>query len=99
MAARRTTNARAQRARTEQERARLHTARQQLHTKAVRRRVRDNTIAVVVGSVIVIGAVVSQVVHAEVTAPVPKPSPSVSSTTVPDSSPAPAPTATETPAG
>lgn len=99
MAARRTTNARAQRARTEQERARLHTARQQLHMKAVRRRVRDNTIAVVVGSVIVIGAVVSQVVHAEVTAPAPKPSPSASSTTVPDSSPTPTPTATETPAG
>ncbi|MDQ4212758.1 hypothetical protein [Microbacterium capsulatum] len=80
MAGRRPTNAREQRARVEQERLRLHTARRDWHTGTVRRRVRDNTIAVVAGSLIVIAAVVSQVVHAQVTAPAPKPTPTVTST-------------------
>ncbi|MGN8025835.1 hypothetical protein [Microbacterium sp. 22242] len=96
MAGRRPTNTREQRARLEQERARLHQARRDWHHGTVRRRVRDNTIAIVAGSVIVIAAIVSQVVHAQVTAPAPKPSPSGSS--APQVSPAPQPTAT-TPAG
>ncbi|MBT2473566.1 hypothetical protein J7E68_02990, partial [Microbacterium sp. ISL-103] len=51
-------------ARTESERARLHTARKTWHEGQIRRRVRDNTIASVVGVVIIAGAVASQVAHA-----------------------------------
>ena len=64
--------------RTEAERARLHTARTRWHQDQIRRRTRDNIIAVTVGSLIVVGAIVSQVVHAQVTAPEPTPSPSSS---------------------
>ncbi|MBS1698093.1 MAG: hypothetical protein JST25_06785 [Actinobacteria bacterium] len=99
MAARRSTNARAQQARVQQERSRLHTARQTLHADGIRRRVRDNTVAVVAGTLIVVGAVVSQVVHAEATAPAPKPSPSSTPTLAPEAPLTPQPTATETPAG
>lgn len=74
MAGRRPT-ARDRRARTDQERARIADARRRVHDRTVSRRVRDNIIAVVVGSVIVIGAIVSQVVHAQVTAAEPSPSP------------------------
>lgn len=99
MAGRRPTNAREQRARVEQERARLHIARRDWYTGVVRRRVRDNTIAIIAGSVIVVGAIVSQVVHAEVTAPRPQPSPTVTSApTVPEPTVAPTEPATEDPA-
>ena len=93
MAGRRPTNAREQRTRLEQERIRLHSARRAWHDSVVRRRVRDNTIAIVVGSVIVVAAILSQVVHARVTAPAPKPSPTVTST------PSVSPEATPTPGG
>lgn len=65
------------RERTEAERARLHAARTALHEGKIRRRFRDNVIASVGGAVIVIAAVASQVVHAQVTAPEPTPTPSV----------------------
>ncbi|GAA4482366.1 hypothetical protein [Microbacterium panaciterrae] len=95
MAGRRPTNAREQRARLEQERARLHGARRAWHDGIVRRRIRDNTVAIITGSVIVVAAIVSQVLHAEATAPAPKPSPTVT----PTPAVTPTPTATSTPAG
>lgn len=84
-------------ARTEAERARLHTARTRWHQDQIRRRTRDNIIAVTVGGLIVVGAIVSQVVHAQVTAPEPTPSPSPSSSIVPSPAPTEAPTAPATP--
>ncbi|SJN22807.1 hypothetical protein FM104_03720 [Microbacterium esteraromaticum] len=89
-----------QRARTESERARLYAARTDWHQKQLRRRRRDTVIAVVVGGLIVIGAIVSQTVHAQTTAPVPTPSPSSTDSPAPlpppadqpDESPEPAPT-------
>ncbi|MCK2031721.1 MULTISPECIES: hypothetical protein [Microbacterium] len=85
--------------RTEAERARLHTARTRWHQDQIRRRTRDNIIAVTVGSLIVVGAIVSQVVHAQVTTPEPTPSPSSSTapSPAPSDTPSPAPTAPETP--
>ncbi|MGW9156045.1 hypothetical protein [Microbacterium sp. NPDC055665] len=89
MAARGSKNAQS---RTAAERARLHTARTQWHEGQIRRRVRDNTIAAIVGSLIVVAAIGSQVVHAQVTAPKPTPTPSVEPTTTPTDSPTTAPT-------
>jgi len=71
MAARATKNS--QRSRAESERARLYAARTSWHEGQISRRVRDNTIAGVVGGLIIVGAVVSQSVHAAVTAPEPEP--------------------------
>ncbi|SDR81698.1 hypothetical protein [Microbacterium paraoxydans] len=85
--------------RTEAERARLHTARTRWHQDQIRRRTRDNIIAVTVGSLIVVGAIVSQVVHAQVTTPEPTPLPSssIAPSPAPSDTPSPAPTAPETP--
>lgn len=92
-----------QRARTDAERARLYAARKGWNDKVALRRRRDTIIAVVAGSVIVIGAVVSQSVHAQVTAPAPAPSPTAPATepvtptpTAPESTPT-APPASPTP--
>lgn len=73
--------------RTEAERARLHTARTEWHDGQIRRRVRDNTIAVIVAVMIVAAAIGSQVVHAQVVAPT-APDPS---STVEPTDPAPTP--------
>lgn len=95
----------AQRSRAEAERTRLHLARKEWHDRQIRRRVRDNTIAVIAGIVLVGGAVASQVVHAQVTAPEPEPTPSVEPTdgVAPTETPAPDPVETpapeETPVG
>ena len=62
-----------QRTRAESERARLYAARTQWHKGQISRRVRDNTIAGVVGGLVVVGAIASQSVHAAVTAPGPEP--------------------------
>lgn len=96
MAARGSKNAQS---RTAAERARLHTARTQWHEGQVRRRVRDNTIAAIVGSLIVVAAIGSQVVHAQVTAPEPTPTPTVEPTTAPTGTPteSPAPLPSESP--
>lgn len=85
--------------RTEAERARLHTARTRWHQDQIRRRTRDNIIAVTVGSLIVVGAIVSQVVHAQVTAPEPTPSPSssIAPSSVPSDTPTLEPSAPATP--
>ncbi|AMG84575.1 MULTISPECIES: hypothetical protein [Microbacterium] len=87
--------------RTEAERARLHTARTRWHQDQIRRRTRDNAIAITVGALIVVGAIVSQVVHAQVTAPEPTPTPSPTSSIAPSptpsDAPSPVPTASETP--
>ena len=87
--------------RTEAERARLHTARTRWHQDQIRRRTRDNAIAITVGALIVVGAIVSQVVHAQVTAPEPTPTPSPTSSIAPSPTPSdapgPVPTASETP--
>ncbi|MCT1476456.1 hypothetical protein [Microbacterium sp. p3-SID336] len=83
-------------ARTEAERARLHTARTRWHEDQIRRRTRDNTIAVIVGGLIVVAAIGSQVVHAQVTAPEPSPSPTVQPTDAPTDTPTDAPTDTPT---
>lgn len=99
MAARGSKNAQA---RTSAERARLHTARTGWHEGQIRRRVRDNTVAAIVGGLIVVAAIGSQVVHAQVTAPEPTPSPtpSVAPTTAPTETPSesPVPTPSDTPA-
>ena len=63
----------AQRTRTDAERARLYAARRQWNEKQGSRRRRDTLVAVIAGGLIVIGAVVSQTVHAQVTAPAPTP--------------------------
>lgn len=90
--------------RTEAERARLHAARKEWHEGRIRRRVRDNTVAVVVGSVIVLAAIGSQVVHAQVAPSAPEPTPTVEPTDAPADAPtpqettAPEPVPTETPA-
>ena len=87
--------------RTEAERARLHTARTRWHQDQIRRRTRDNAIAITVGALIVVGAIVSQVVHAQVTAPEPTPTPSPTSSIAPSPTPSdapgPVPTASEAP--
>ena len=85
--------------RTEAERARLHTARTRWHQDQIRRRTRDNIIAVTVGSFIVVGAIVSQVVHAQVTTPEPTPSPSssIAPSPVPSDTPTLEPSAPATP--
>ncbi|MGB3733057.1 hypothetical protein [Microbacterium sp.] len=63
-----------QRSRGDAERARLYAARTAWHQKLQRRRVRDTVLACIIGGLIVVGAVVSQTVHAQVTAPAPTPS-------------------------
>ncbi|MDR6868562.1 hypothetical protein J2Y69_003181 [Microbacterium resistens] len=87
MAARRPTNARDRRVKVEQERARVHAARSRWHEGVNARRVRDNVIAAIAGSVIVVGAIVSQAVHAQVTAPAPSPSPTAVPTVMPSEIP------------
>lgn len=62
-----------QRSRTDSERARLYAARTAWHKGQITRRIRDNTVAGVVGGLIVVGAIASQSVHAAVFAPEPEP--------------------------
>ena len=64
----------AQRTKASAERARLYAARTAWHEGQISRRVRDNIAAVTIGALIVVGAIVSQSVHAVVTAPAPEPS-------------------------
>lgn len=71
MAGRGTRNA--QRTKAAAERARLYAARTSWHEGRISRRARDNMIAGILGGLIVVGAVVSQSVHAVVTAPEPEP--------------------------
>ncbi|WP_295010641.1 hypothetical protein [uncultured Microbacterium sp.] len=99
MAGRRPTNAREQRARLDQERARAYAARRDWHAGIQRRRLRDNAVAIVAGSIVVLAAIVSQVVHAEVTAPAPKPTPSATTTPTPSPVPSTVAPATTPPAG
>lgn len=61
------------RSRTEAERARLYAARTAWHEGLIRRRVRDNTVAGILGGLIVVAAFASQGVHAQVNAPEPDP--------------------------
>lgn len=68
----------AQRTRTDAERARLYAARKQWHEKQETRRRRDTVVAVIAGGLIVIGAVVSQTLHAQTAATAPAPSDSPS---------------------
>jgi hypothetical protein len=82
----------AQRTRTDAERARLYAARRQWNEKQGSRRRRDTVIAVIAGGLIVIGTVVSQTIHAQVTAPAPTPSPSPSAPVETPTTPSPAPT-------
>lgn len=63
----------AQQARIQAERARLHASRRDWHAGRIQRRVRDNTIAIIAGTLIVAAAIASQVVHADVMAPAPTP--------------------------
>lgn len=99
MAARGSRSTRQERVQAER-RTRLHTARTIWHQGQIRRRTRDNAIAVIVGALIVVAAIGSQVVHAQVTAPEPTPSPTVEPTTGPTETPAetPVPIPSDTPA-
>lgn len=63
----------AQRSRVSVERVRKYAARTAWHESQINRRIRDNTVAGVVGGLIVIAAVVSQSVLAVVTSPAPEP--------------------------
>ncbi|CAH0175849.1 MULTISPECIES: hypothetical protein [unclassified Microbacterium] len=63
----------AQRTKASSERARLYAARTSWHEGQISRRVRDNTAAVIIGALIVVGAIVSQSVHAVVAGPAPEP--------------------------
>ncbi|WP_193598925.1 hypothetical protein [Microbacterium sp. YJN-G] len=87
----------AQRTRTDAERARLYAARTAWNRKEKTRRRRDTVIAAVAGSLIVIGAVVSQTVHAQVTAPEPAPSAPAPSPSEPAPTPLVTPTTGESP--
>lgn len=85
--------------RTQAERARLHAARTARHEGLIRRRVRDNAVAAIVGSLIVVGAIASQVAHAQVVGPEPTPTPSVEpSAPVDPSAPVEEPVPTDAPA-
>jgi|GEM_PF-3109322 len=87
----------AQRTRTDAERARLYAARRQWNEKQGRRRRRDTVIAVIVGGLIVVAAVISQTVHAQVTAPALTPSAPIETPTTPSpTTPASTPTPTQT---
>ncbi len=99
MAARGSRSTRQERVQAER-RTRLHTARTIWHQGQIRRRTRDNAIAAIVGALIVVAAIGSQVVHAQVTAPEPTPSPTVEPTTAPTETPAetPVPIPSDTPA-
>ncbi|WP_240747243.1 hypothetical protein [Microbacterium sp. K24] len=99
MAARGSRSTRQERAQAER-RTRLHTARTIWHEGQIRRRRRDNVIAGVVGAVIVIAAIGSQVVHAQVTAPEPTPTPTVEPSISPSEAPSetPVPIPSDTPA-
>lgn len=97
--------------RTEAERARLHAARKTWHEGQIRRRGRDNTIAVIAGVLVIAGAVASQVAYAQANPPAPSPTPSIEPTDAPlptdapapetplPETPLPEPLPTETPAG
>jgi mannose/fructose/N-acetylgalactosamine-specific phosphotransferase system component IID len=81
-----------QRNRGEVERARLYAARKAWHQNLQRRRVRDTVVACIIGGLIVVGALVSQTVHAQVTAPAPTlshppASPAATTTAVPSPDP------------
>ncbi|MGW8483778.1 hypothetical protein ACWGJP_11610 [Microbacterium sp. NPDC055903] len=93
----------AKRARSEAERARVYAARTAWHEGRIRRRVRDNVLVGVVGGLLVVGAIGSQFVHAQVTAPEPTetttPSPTAPVVETPASTPEPSVVPTETPAG
>jgi hypothetical protein len=101
MAARGSRSTRQERTQAER-RTRLHTARTIWHQGQIRRRARDNVVAAIAGAVIVIAAIASQVVHAQVTAPepTPTPTPSVEPSVVPtpDPSETPLPTPSDAPA-
>ena len=96
MAARGSRSTRQERAQAER-RTRLHTARTIWHQGQIRRRTRDNVIAGVVGALVVIAAIGSQVVHAQVTAPEPTPTPTVEPSTPPSEAPTEAPSETPVP--
>lgn len=103
MAARGSRSTRQERVQAER-RTRLHTARTIWHQGQIRRRTRDNVVAAIVGSLIVIAAIGSQVVHAQVTTPEPTPTPTVEPSISPSDAPTeppaetPAPIPSDTPA-
>lgn len=80
--------------RAEAERARLHTARKAWHDGRIRRRVRDNTVASIAASLIVLAAIGSQVAYAQANPSAPEPTTSVE----PTESPVPTDPATPEPA-
>ncbi|MGB4135696.1 MAG: hypothetical protein WA971_03980 [Microbacterium sp.] len=90
-------NQNAQRARNDAERARRYAARAAWHESRIRRRVRDNVIASVVGGVLVLAAIGSQVAHAQNDPPTPSPSPSPAATNPSTPGPSQTPEATPTP--
>ncbi|WP_437127392.1 dioxygenase [Microbacterium algihabitans] len=86
--------------REQRERARTYQARLELHERQGRRRRRDNLLAVVVGLVVIAGAIGVQTAYfvAGPGAPAPSPSAPATPASTPDTSPsAPAPAATPTP--
>lgn len=81
--------------RAEAERARLHTARKAWHDGRIRRRVRDNTVASIGASLIVLAAIGSQVAYAQANPSAPStPAPTIE----PTESPVPTDPATPEPA-
>ncbi|MFE6733541.1 hypothetical protein [Microbacterium sp. NPDC057650] len=85
----------AQHARQQAERARRYAARTAWHEGRARRRSRDNIVASVVGGLLVVGAVFSQVMLAQADAPAPKPK--ATSSVAPTDGASPTPTTAPTP--
>ena len=73
--------------REQRDRARAYQARQELFQRQGRRRRRDNVVAVVVGLVVIAGAVAAQTAYFVAGPGAPAPTPSVTDTPSPSSSP------------
>ena len=86
--------------REQRERARVYQARQELHRRTGARRRRDNLLALVVGAVVILGAVGAQTLYFTVGpgAPEPAVTDTPTPTPAPPASDPPAPDASETPA-
>lgn len=84
--------------REQRERARVYQARQELHRRQGQRRLRDNIVALVVGLVVIAGAIALQTVYFVSGPGAPAPAPSVTDTPSPEpTTPLPDPAASPTP--
>lgn len=73
--------------REQRERARVYQARQELHRRQGQRRTRDNVLGVVIGLIVIAGAIGAQTLYFVAGPGAPAPSPSVTDTPTPSLSP------------